>query len=245
VEPSVMEDSAQRLVSWIKEQTDKANCKGVVFGLSGGIDSAVAGVLCHRAFPKNSLGVIMPCHSNEEDTADALAVAQQFNIPTVTVALDDVADCLLKALPNLEFSEQTKRLAEANLKPRLRMTALYYLANRLNYMVVGTSNKSELSVGYFAKHGDGGVDIMPLANLLKKDVVELARHLAIPKKILEKPPSAGLWPGQTDEGEMGVTYKELDQYLATGQVSEKVRNKVDAMAQASAHKRAPPATPPF
>jgi NAD+ synthase len=125
------------------------------------------------------------------------------------------------------------------------MTALYYLANRLNYMVVGTSNKSELSVGYFAKHGDGGVDIMPLANLLKKDVVELARNLGIPERILEKPPSAGLWPGQTDEGEMGVTYKELDQCLACGQASEKVRKKVDAMTQASAHKRALPATPPF
>ena len=240
-----MEDLAQRLVSWIQEQGEKAHCRGVVFGLSGGIDSAVVGVLCHRAFPKNSLGVIMPCHSNEEDTADALAVAQQFKIPTITVTLDDIFDCLLKSLPNLEFSEQTARLAKANLKPRLRMTALYYLANQLNYMVVGTSNKSELSVGYFVKYGDGGVDIMPLANLLKKDVVELARNLGISKKILEKPPSAGLWPGQTDEAEMGVTYKELDQYLATGQASEEVRKKVDAMALASAHKRALPATPPF
>lgn len=240
-----MEDLAQRLASWIKEQTDRANCKGVVFGLSGGIDSAVVGVLCHRAFPKNSLGVIMPCHSDEEDTADALAVAQQFTIPTVTVALDDVFDCLLKALPNVESNEQTKRLAEANLKPRLRMTALYYLANRLNYMVVGTSNKSELTVGYFAKHGDGGVDIMPLANLLKKSVVELAWDLGIPRKIIEKPPSAGLWPDQTDEGEMGVTYKELDQYLATGQATDKVRKKVDDMAKASGHKRALPAIPPF
>jgi len=240
-----MEDLAQRLVSWIKEQSHKANCKSVVFGLSGGIDSAVVGVLCQRAFPKNSLGVIMPCHSSKEDMDDALAVAQQFSIPTLTVALDDVFDCILKALPNPEFSEQTKRLAEANLKPRLRMSTLYYLANRLNHMVVGTSNKSELSVGYFTKYGDGGVDIMPLANLLKKDVVEMARHLGIATKIIEKPPSGGLWAGQTDEGEMGLTYKELDQYLATGQASEKVRKKVDAMAQASAHKRAPPATPPF
>ena len=240
-----MEDLAQRLVSWIQEQVEKAHSRGVVFGLSGGIDSAVVGVLCHHAFPKNSLGVIMPCHSNEEDTADALAVAQQFNIPTVTVTLDDIFDCVLKALPSMESDDKTKRLAEANLKPRLRMTILYYLANRLNYMVVGTSNKSELSVGYFAKHGDGGVDIMPLANLLKRDVVELARNLGISKKILEKPPSAGLWPGQTDEAEMGVTYRELDQYLATGQASEKVRKKVDAMAQASAHKRDLPATPPF
>ena len=119
------------------------------------------------------------------------------------MTLDDVFDCALKALPSLESDDKTKRLAEANLKPRLRMGALYYLANRLNYLVVGTSNRSELSVGYFAKHGDGGVDIMPLANLLKKDVNELARHLDIPKKIIEKAPSAGLWPGQTDEGRDG------------------------------------------
>ena len=240
-----MEDLAQRLASWIKEQSNKANCKGVVFGLSGGIDSAVVGVLCQRAFPKTALGVIRPCHSSKEDMDDALAVAQLFSIPTLTVALDDVFDCILRALPSPEFSEQTKKLAEANMKPRLRMSALYYLANRLRYLVVGTSNKSELSVGYFTKYGDGGVDIMPLANLLKRDVVELARHLGIATKIIEKPPSGGLWAGQTDEGEMGLTYRELDQYLATGQASEKVRKKVDAMAQASAHKRALPATPPF
>jgi len=240
-----MEDLAQRLVSWIKERAEQANCGGVVFGLSGGIDSAVVGVLCHRAFPKNSLGVMMPCHSSKQDLEDALAVAQQFNIPTVNVTIDDVFDCALKALPSLESDDKAKRLAEANLKPRLRMTTLYYLANRMNYLVVGTSNRSELSVGYFTKYGDGGVDIMPLANLLKKDINELANKLGIPKKIIEKAPSAGLWPGQTDEGEMGVTYKELDQYLATGQATEKIRKKVDAMAQASAHKRALPATPPF
>jgi NAD+ synthase len=240
-----MEDLAQRLVSWIKERAEQANCGGVVFGLSGGIDSAVVGVICRRAFPKNSLGVMMPCHSSKEDLEDALAVAQQFAVPTVTVTLDEVFDCLLKALPDLKCDDKTKKLAEANLKPRLRMSTLYYLANRLNYLVVGTSNKSEIAVGYFTKYGDGGVDIMPLANLLKRDVNELARHLGIPKKLIEKAPSAGLWPGQTDEGEMGVTYKELDQYLASGQATDKVRQKMDAMARASAHKRTLPATPPF
>ena len=240
-----MEDLAQRLVSWIKERAEQANCGGVVFGLSGGIDSAVVGVLCHHAFPKNSLGVMMPCHSSKQDLEDALAIAQQFAVPTVTVTLDEVFGSLLKALPDLKHDDKTKKLAEANLKPRLRMSTLYYLANRLNYLVVGTSNKSEIAVGYFSKYGDGGVDIIPLANLFKKDVNELARHLGIPKKIIEKAPSGGLWPGQTDEGEMGVTYKELDRYLASGQATDKVRQKVDAMTQASAHKRTLPAVPPF
>lgn len=240
-----MEDLAQRLVSWIKEQVEKANCKGVVFGLSGGIDSAVVAVLCQRAFPKNSLGVIMPCHSSESDLEDARSVAQKFGITTVTVNLDDVFDCLLGNLPGLPFDQNARTLAEANLKPRLRMSTLYYIANGLHYLVVGTSNKSELSVGYFTKYGDGGVDIMPLANLLKRDVSQLAYHLNIPRKIIEKPPSGGLWLGQTDEGEMGITYKELDRYLDEGEASEKVRQKVDAMIQASAHKRALPAVPPF
>jgi NAD+ synthase len=240
-----MEDLAQRLASWIKEQVEKANCKGVVFGLSGGIDSSVVAVLCQRAFPKNSLAVIMPCHSSENDLEDARSVAQKFGIATITVKLDDVFDCLLGNLPGLPFDANARKLAEANLKPRLRMSTLYYIANGLHYLVVGTSNRSELSVGYFTKYGDGGVDIMPLANLLKRDVIQLAYHLNIPRKIIEKPPSGGLWPGQTDEGEMGITYKELDRYLGEGEASEKVRQKVDAMIKGSAHKRVLPSIPPF
>lgn len=125
------------------------------------------------------------------------------------------------------------------------MNALYYIASKLSYLVVGTSNKSELSVGYFSKYGDGGVDIMPLANLLKQDVNELARHLGIPEQIITKPPSGGLWSGQTDEGEMGITYKELDGYLATGQAKDEIRRKIDGMVRLSAHKHTTPAVPPF
>jgi len=240
-----MEDLAQRLVSWIREQVDKASCRGVVFGLSGGIDSSVVGALCQHALPDSSLAVIMPCHSVKQDVKDAQAIARKFAINTVTVPLDGAFDSMLKALPELKCDPDTRKLAEANLKPRLRMSVLYYLASRLRYLVVGTSNKSELAVGYFTKYGDGGVDIMPLANLLKRDVNEMARHLGIPKKIIEKPPSGGLWPGQTDEGEMGLTYKEMDNYLATGKATAKVRNRVDAMSRASAHKRALPSVPPF
>jgi NAD+ synthase len=240
-----MEELAQKLVTWLREQVEKAGCRGAVFGLSGGVDSSVVGVLCKRAFPHSSLGVMMPCHSIAEDLEDAQSVAQKFGILTVTVQLDDVFDSLLKALPELKCETEIQKKAEANIKPRLRMNVLYYIAARLNYLVVGTSNKIELSVGYFSKYGDGGVDIMPLANLFKRDVIELARHLAIPEKIITKPPSGGLWPGQTDEGEMGITYKELDRYLATGQAAEVIRTKIDNMVRASAHKRALPAVPPF
>jgi NAD+ synthase len=188
---------------------------------------------------------MMPCHSIDEDLEDAQSVARKFGILTVTVKLDEVFDSLLKALPDSKCEPQIQKKAEANIKPRLRMNVLYYIAAKLSYLVAGTSNKVELSVGYFSKYGDGGVDIMPLANLLKTDVTELARHLGIPEQIITKPPSGGLWPGQTDEGEMGITYKELDRYLATGQAKDEIRKKIDRMVKLSAHKRALPAMPPF
>lgn len=240
-----MEHLAQKLASWIGEQASAANCSGVVLGLSGGLDSAVVGVLCKRAFPDHTLAVLMPCRSAKSDLDDARLVAQDFDIPTATVDLEGVLDALLKALPRGEYEPGTPKLAEANLKPRLRMTTLYYLANRLRYLVVGTGNRSELAVGYCTKYGDGGADILPLGNLLKSQVRDLARHLGIPDRIIEKPPSGGLWEGQTDEGEMGLTYEDLDRYLSTGEATEQLRNKVDSMARASAHKRATPPVPPF
>ena len=240
-----MEELANKIVSWIREQVASAKCRGVVFGLSGGLDSSVVAVLCKRAFPDNSLALIMPCYSSETDIEHALTVANKFRILTSTIALEGVFDSLLRALPVGDYEPATKKLAEANLKPRLRMITLYYLANRLGYLVVGTGNRSEISVGYSTKYGDGGVDILPLGNLVKRQVRELAVHLGIPKEIVEKPPSAGLWAGQTDEGEMGITYEQLDRYLTTGKADEEVKRKVDAMMAGGAHKRATPAIPPF
>ncbi len=239
-----MEELADRIIAWIGEKVSEAKCKGVVFGLSGGLDSSVVGVLCKRAFPENTLGVIIPCYSDEIDIAHAQAVARKFQIQTTTIALEGAFDSLLKLLPD-EYDPATKRLAEANVKVRLRMITLYYLANRLRYLVVGTSNRSELSVGYFTKYGDGAADILPLGNLVKSQVRQLAIYLGIPEEIIEKPPSAGLWAGQTDEGEMGITYLELDRYLISGEAGEETKQRVDAMVEGSAHKRSTPAIPPF
>lgn len=240
-----MEELAKKLIAWIRGQVSGAGLHGVVFGLSGGIDSAVVAVLCTRAFPENCVGLIIPCYSSEIDIEDAQAVAEKFQIPVRTITLDEVYKSLLGVLPVREFDPASRKLAEANLKPRLRMLTLYYLANRLGYLVVGTGNRSEISVGYFTKYGDGGVDILPLGNLVKGQVRELASHLGIPNEIIEKPPSAGLWEGQTDENEMGLTYEELDRYLTSGEAREAVRKKVDAMMTESAHKRAIPVIPPF
>ena len=231
---------AEKLSLWIKEQVAAAKCKGVVLGLSGGMDSSVAAALCQRVFPGNTLGVIMPCHSHNQDVEHAQALAKNFSIPIKIVVLDSTYDNLLKALPDEKASPDVSRLAQANLKARLRMLTLYYFANRLNYLVVGSGNRDERAIGYFTKYGDGGVDIQPLGGLLKGQVRELAQFLNIPRQIIDRPPSAGLWEGQTDEGELGFSYDELDRYLASGKASAALREKFRASIAAAEHKRQPP-----
>ncbi len=231
-----------RIVDWLQEYLAAAGAEGFVFGLSGGVDSATAAALAARAVdPKRTLGVLMPCHSQPEDVALARLVADAFSIPTVTVELIATHDALVTALPPSDH-----RLAAANVKPRLRMVTLYYLAQTRNYLVLGSGNKTELAVGYFTKYGDGGVDLLPLGDLSKTQVWELARELRVPQEVIERPPTAGLWPGQTDEGEMGITYRELDRILEgieagdTSGVEPAVLAKVQGMIACSAHKRAMP-----
>ncbi len=219
-------ETAQKIVKWIGETVSAAGAEGVVFGLSGGIDSSVVAVLSKRAFPDSSLGINMPCHSDELDRKHAELVASKFDIPVKIVVLDEVFNTLINIVSGDDCLTATKRLAEANIKPRLRMVTLYYYANRLNYLVVGASNRSELSIGYFTKYGDGGADLLPLSNLLKRQVCDLAAYLDIPREIIDKAPSAGLWRGQTDETELGFTYNELDRYLTTGQIGKGNKEKM-------------------
>ncbi len=168
-----------KIVAWIKKKVKDANAQGIVLGLSGGIDSAVACALSKEAVGrKNVLGLFMPCHSHSQDLKDAKIVASKLKIKTRVVDLCGVYNSFLKILP------QASNLAVVNLRPRLRMAALYYFANKFNYLVCGTGNKSELMAGYFTKYGDGGVDILPIAGLLKKDVRRLAKELGIPAHII-------------------------------------------------------------
>lgn len=237
------ERQASKLVAWIKEKVTTAGCRGVVLGMSGGLDSSVLAVICQRAFPQNTLGVIMPCHSAPEDKVHALAVASRFAITTAEVALDGIYDTILQTLPDYEAEATRVQRARANLKARLRMIALYYIANQLQYIVAGSGNRSEITVGYFTKYGDAGVDILPLGNLVKGEVAELARYLEIPREIIEKPPSAGLWEGQTDEAEMGVSYEFLDRYILTGNAPQELKKQIETMKAAADHKRAMPPVP--
>lgn len=232
---------ADKIINWIRLQVKKAGVKGIVLGLSGGVDSSLVAALSLKAIGKRRvLGLILPIHSRMKDLKDARLVAQRIKIKTKTVELTRVYDNFIKILP------KANRIAYANLKPRLRMTVLYYFANKLNYLVCGTGNRSELMVGYFTKHGDGATDILPIGNLFKREVFKLASKLGIPNEIIRKVPTAGLWQGQTDEGEIGLTYEELDNILANLEGKKKYKtsknkvNKVKKMIKASGHKRRGP-----
>ena len=229
---------SNKIAAWIKDEVKKAGKKGIVLGLSGGIDSAVVAVLSKMVLGDNVLGLILPCGSSPEDVECASELAKKFNIKTKTIALDNIFADFVKIYP------EASSMAKANLKPRLRMSTLYYFANTLDYLVAGTGNKSEISIGYFTKYGDGGVDILPLGGLLKSDVRKLAEELGVPGKIIERPPSAGLWHGQTDETEMGITYGDLDKAIEaieenkTDTIEKEVLSKVKKMIASSEHKRA-------
>jgi NAD+ synthase len=241
---------ALRISEWIKERAVEAGAQGVVLGMSGGLDSSVTAVLCKKAFPDTTLGLIMPCFSSREDIEHAKMVASKFRIKTKVIDISDIFKSFLNILEGVEYDEAEKaaiNIAVANLKPRLRMLCLYYFANKLNYLVVGTGNKSEISIGYFTKYGDGAVDILPLGDLLKTEERKLAGELGIPEEIIEKVPSAGLWVGQTDEGEIGMSYQDLDGIISAlerGDVSSihlkfepELVKRVKRMMEKSRHKR--------
>lgn len=252
-----MTELADRISEWLREHLENSGADRFVVGLSGGIDSAIVAGLAARGVGSNRVvGVMMPSASNPDDLESAKLVAEAFGIPTMIVDLSAATTGLLSALPTpdevssaLELaaapSADAQQLANANVKPRLRMTTLYYVANLCRGVVLGTGNKSEALIGYFTKYGDGGVDLKPISNLYKHEVRAVARAIGVPQSVIERPPSAGLWQGQTDEDEIGITYEELDKTLQaiesgdTASVDPAVLDKVKGMITGSAHKREP------
>jgi len=204
-----LKETKEKIQKWIKQKVDGTNATGVVVGMSGGIDSSVVAVLCNEVV--DTVGLIMPCNSDKQDEKDALSIIKQFGIKNCAVRLESTFTVLNASFHSFDedISPHTA-LAQANLKSRLRMCTLYYYANAYDRLVIGTTNRTEMLLGYYTKGGDSQVDMEPIGALFKSDVRKLARELGIPDKIINKPPSAGLWEGQTDEGELGITYEELD-----------------------------------
>jgi NAD+ synthase len=232
----------ERISLWIRERATEAGVKGLVLGLSGGVDSAVVAGLAERAMPGKVRGYILPCHSQPLDAELGQAVGDKFGLTVETFKLDEAFDQLLRVY-GAPADLPPGDLASANLKSRLRMITLYYQANRHGCMVLGTGNRSELAVGYFTKWGDGAVDLLPLANSVKREVYELARELGVPQAIIDRPPSGGLWVGQTDEAEMGLRYADIDEFLLTGHVQPDIAAKIAKRIQANEHKRRLPPSP--
>lgn len=238
-------------VDWLREMVKASGTKGLLVGLSGGIDSSVVAGLIKRAFPQNSLGLIMPCKSKGKDREDAIACANACGIEYLEIDLTQTHEGLLQAAMEALESARTVqperlKLTDANLRARLRMSTLYTIAGAMNYLVVGTDNAAETYTGYFTKYGDGGVDILPISNLTKREVYAWGRTLGVPESVLKRPPSAGLWEGQTDEDEMGTTYDMIDDFLEGKAIPEKDKAIIEEMHRRSEHKRnLPPSAPEF
>ena len=221
------QEEFEKRVAYIRRKVEEAHADGIVFGNSGGKDSALVGILCKAACP-NTLGVIMPCASSQnygQDKDDGNALAGQFGIETRTVDLTAVREAEMKALEGVaELSD----MAVTNIAPRLRMTTLYAIAAAENRLVAGTGNRSEIYMGYFTKWGDGASDFNPIADLCAGEVFEFLRYLNAPLSIVSKAPSAGLYEGQTDEQEMGVSYDAIDRYHSR---SEHKRKPISTYAE--------------
>ena len=229
-------EETEKRVAFIREKLAESHTSGIVYGNSGGKDSALTGILCKLAC-ENTVGICLPCESKRnfgEDMADGLAVAEKFKIETRVMDLTAVKQALTAALGEITALNSA---AATNINPRLRMTTLYAVAAAENRLVAGTGNRSEGYMGYFTKWGDGAYDFNPIGDLTVTEVYEFLRYLEAPENIITKAPSAGLFEGQTDEQEMGVTYAAIDRYLAGGEVSEAEKAVIDRFHSRSEHKR--------
>jgi len=253
VKPKIDPDEEiRRRVDFLKEYVKKANANGLLIAISGGIDSAVATGLCKRATDELTaetgkeyitLGVFQP-YGEQEDIAHSYAVAETFGLKykvetNIRDAVDEIVLEAEHAFKNLGMPRHLSRGGKGNVKARTRMVIQYALAFELNLLVVGTDHASEALTGFFTKWGDGAVDITPLSSLNKRQIRQIGERLGVPREIIEKAPTAGLWEGQTDEGELGVSYEDNSDYLEGKEIDPAVREKLESYYLRTEHKRQP------
>lgn len=231
----------EQITKWIKDYVENSKADGVVVGNSGGKDCAVVIALAQKALGKERvLTVAMPCNSIKADIEDAKLVADKFEVPLLKIDLANTYEALEKEIDKVIISKEEWRGKEAkiNTKPRLRMTTLYYIAQNLNYLVIGTGNRCEAIVGYTTKWGDNAHDFNPIGEFTVEEVLQIGKYLEVPDKIINKAPNDGLG-GLTDEQKLGVTYKQITEYIETGTTEEKALEIILRKEKVSLHKRKP------
>ncbi|MDD3791660.1 MAG: NAD+ synthase [Candidatus Bathyarchaeota archaeon] len=245
-----------RICNFIKDYVKNANAKGIVLGLSGGIDSSTTAVLSSLAIGgEKVLGLIIPEKETvrQKDIDDAKAIAKQFNIQTQICDITEALNNLYKSIPILD---QKEKLCKGNIKARARMIVLYYYANIQNRIVCGSSDKSETLMGYFTKWGDAAADITPIIDLYKTQVRKLALHIGIPRELALKPSTPALWPDQFAEAELGIKYEILDlilygleRFMKAEEIEQQLKidktviNSIKNRLVANEHKRRMPMAP--
>lgn len=255
-----VERVSREISAFIESSLIESNAQGLVIGLSGGLDSSTTAKLCAKVVHKDKiLGLIMPSQTtSKDDVDDAVSLADEMGIKYKIIPIDPLIEPI-QDICSRSANDKNYKLAGANLKARMRMVILYFHANALNRLVVGTGNRTELLVGYFTKYGDGGVDILPIGSLYKTDVRRLASYVGVNGNIIHKDPTAGLWPGQTDEEDLGIKYDILDKilYLLTekgikeDETANKLQIKLDEVVRVKVmmldaeHKSIMPPIPPI
>lgn len=237
LEKEILIKEAENAIKWIGNYVEKTGAKGVVVGNSGGKDSATVIAMATKALGKDRVCTIaMPCNSIKADLEDARLVAKTFDVLFLEVNLsntyNELENTINSSLTNIELNKDS----QINIKPRLRMTTLYAIAQTLGYLVIGTGNLCEAMVGYTTKWGDGASDFNPIANFTVDEVLAIGEYLGVPDRIIHKAPNDGLG-GQTDEEKMGVTYKQIAEYIETGKADKTAMENIERRNKSSKHKR--------